>query len=331
MTTNKNDDAYKDMCSWISNDEDYLPEPPNDFIRLSPPHPSSDHGEGPSTANQSMPSDDHARGVVDWFNSSDDYLPGPPDLGAPHPAEGGVPEYDGSGEYVPGDDDAEALPSDLDADEMRKVDPAVIESCATLDQNDHGNAKRLLLHFEHELLNVREIGWHRFLGTHWEPNGGRENAIDLAQRAAQRIVLEADFMTATPVELQTIEKGEQAARELKTLRRKAPRDWTDDDKARAEILDAQVMGRKMAIDALKKRQINRRKFAVSSGNMSRSLSMLAAAEPHRTVAPEALDTDPLAFNVRNGTLRFVKQPDSRLRLGCVARQMDGRAAAAQLR
>lgn len=268
MMKNEEENVDKRMANWILSDEDYLPEPPIDFISLTPP----------------------------------------PDDGAPHPLDAGLPDY-GYGEYFPSDEDAEALPAVLDAVEMRKVEPALIEASAKLDQNDHGNAKRLLLHFERELLNVREIGWHRFLGTHWEPNGGRENAIDLAQRVAQRIALEADYMTATPVELQAIEKGEQAKRDLKALRRKALKDWTADDKTRAEILDAQIIARKLAIDALKKRQINRRKFAVSSGNMSRSLSMLSAAEPHRTVPSEALDTDPLAFNCRNGTLRFVRQPD----------------------
>ena len=140
MMKNEEENVDKRMANWILSDEDYLPEPPIDFISLTPP----------------------------------------PDDGAPHPLDAGLPDY-GYGEYFPSDEDAEALPAVLDAVEMRKVEPALIEASAKLDQNDHGNAKRLLLHFERELLNVREIGWHRFLGTHWEPNGRKLKATDVIE------------------------------------------------------------------------------------------------------------------------------------------------------
>ena len=252
------------------------------------------------------PPPDPYREIADWIMGDGDSLPVPPsDFNAPHPAGGGVPD----GDFSPGDDDAEMLPSDLDPDEMRKIDPEVIQRCAVEPQNDTGNGQRLLHHFHGELLHVREIGWHKFVGTHWEPAGGRENAVHLAQRVAARIALEADYMSSTPSELSAIAKAEEAARELRALHRKPAREWNEPEKLRADQLETLIAAGKYAVEALQKRQINRRKFAVSSGNGSRILQMLAMAEPHRTVPPEALDVDPLAFNVRNGTLRFVRRPD----------------------
>jgi len=251
---------------------------------------------------------EHYRAIGDWTMAEEENLPSPPPDDIPHPADSVFPDY-GYGEYVPGDDDAELLPHDLNSDEMRHIDPTRIEKAAHEPQNDTGNGQRLLHHFSAELLHVREMGWHRYVRTHWEPSGGRENAVHLAQRAAERIALEADYLTSTPSELSAISRAEDATRECRLLKRKPSKNWTDDDRARADTLDQLITHGKLAIEALQKRRINRRKFAVSSGNGSRILQMLAMAEPHRTVPPEALDTDPLAFNVRNGTLHLVKKAD----------------------
>src|SRR5690606_895857 len=166
-----------------------------------------------------------------------------------------------------------------------------------------------LHHFGGELLNVREIGWHRFVGTHWDAAGGEENATALAQCTAERIALEADYLTASPSELSTIAKAEEAGKDMRGLEKTPFKNWTDADKARAEKLQTAIAAGKAPVEALKKRQINRRKFAISSGNGSRILQMMNMAKPHRTVVPEALDADPLAFNVQNGTLRFIKRPE----------------------
>lgn len=251
--------------------------------------------------------DDRYRKIADRILGEGDYFSGP--VPAPDPTESGYPgDYD-AGEYKPGDDDAEQMPDDLDPDEIRKVDPAAIERCAIEPQNDTGNGQRLLHHFAAELLNVREIGWHRFTGTHWEPTGGDDAATALAQRTAERIALEADYLTPTQSESSAIGRAEEAAADLRGLEKTPFKQWTEADKAKAEKLHERIAAGKAAVEALTKRQINRRKFAVSSGNGSRILQMLNMAKPYRTVGPEALDADPLAFNVRNGTLRFVRRPD----------------------
>lgn len=62
-------------------------------------------------------------------------------------------------------------------------------------------------------------------------------------------------------------------------------------------------------DDFAKRRAARRKFGVSSGNRARTVAMIQQAEPYRTVSPDVFDADPLVVAVRNGVLRFVRQPD----------------------
>lgn len=52
-----------------------------------------------------------------------------------------------------------------------------------------------------------------------------------------------------------------------------------------------------------------RKWARESGNANRARGMLDKARALLAVSPDAFDREPLAFNVCNGTLRFVEGPD----------------------
>jgi putative DNA primase/helicase len=223
---------------------------------------------------------------------------------APHPAAGGGPQnFEGGGDDgFAGDDGADlgAIPDDAD-----KIDGEVIARCAAQPQNDTGNGQRLLNHFGNALLHVREIGWHSWTGTHWRREGGEEIATRSAQITAARIALEADYLTATPSERIAIENGEQAADDLRALERIAQPN--DEQKKQKAALGFVIEIGKAAAGELKKRQLARRKYAVSSGNASKIGGMISQALPHRTVPPEALDADPLQFNVENGTLRFTSR------------------------
>lgn len=252
-------------------------------------------------------SNDHYQTIADFILGETEALPDVPD--APHPADGGYPEHWVDSEYVPDIYDLELTPQDLNSEEMRRVDPLVIEKCAAEPQNDYGNGQRLLHHFSKELLYVREVGWHRFVGTHWESLGGAEKASECAHRTAERIALEADYLTATPSEISAMTRGEEVAAELRTLKRRPFKEWSHAEKSKADELNDLIAASKVAIEALRKRQVTRRKFAVSSGNAMRIRAMLETAMPYCSAVPEALDADPLAFNVRNGTIRFAKKPD----------------------
>lgn len=177
-----------------------------------------------------------------------------------------------------------------------RIPPATVEFCSQQPQNDTGNARRLLAHFGEDLLNVREVGWHIWNGTHWEPEGGDEAMVRKAQDTAERIVLEAPLVgEATEDEAAAIEAGEGVLK-IKPAER-------------SEQERALLAARGEAMKAMRKRKGNRYGFAVSSGNAAKVNAMIAQALPHKTVAPEAMDADPLAFNVLNGTLRFVSEVD----------------------
>ncbi|MEX0841608.1 MAG: phage/plasmid primase, P4 family [Xanthobacteraceae bacterium] len=233
--------------------------------------------------------------------------------GRERPSVSPHPPGDGEQDFFSGDDSAgfgDDIPAPaMPPEERARISTDTIACCALEPQNDTGNGQRLLHYFGDRLLNVREQsaarepGWHSWTGTHWSRDGGNEAATLFAQDVAPRIALEADFLTATPGEATAIKAGEDADWQL-TAMEKTKADWKDDDKRKAMQLDIAIASGKAAAEQLEKRQLARRKFAVSSGNGSRVREMLNQALPHRTFSQEELDADPLAFNCANGTLRF---------------------------
>jgi putative DNA primase/helicase len=161
----------------------------------------------------------------------------------------------------------------------------------------------LLKYFGSDLLHVRDVGWHAWANTHWRREGGLEIATRCAQMTAARIVLEADVMAATPIEQHMIEAGAKAREALAALDK--IKDQSDGQKAKRKQLLATIEAGDAAAGQLKARQIARRKYSVSSGNAGKIKGMIDQALPHRTVTVDDLDDDMLAFNVMNGTLRFV--------------------------
>jgi putative DNA primase/helicase len=194
------------------------------------------------------------------------------------------------------------------SEDVAQIDPALIETCTKLPQNDTGNGQRLLTYFGSDLLHVRDIGWHAWDGRRWQREGGEEVAILHAQRTAPRIALEADHIGATLPEKRVIDAADAAEWQLIALE-KSRAEWTDLDKVRAADLQRMIDARNAARVAIGKRQTARHKFAVSSGNAARIRAMLDQARPHCSAAPNELDADPLAFNVENGTLYFVRVED----------------------
>jgi putative DNA primase/helicase len=231
----------------------------------------------------------------------------PPDDGripfdaAPHPhTEGGEPEArarsggaSASGRGSGGGDE----PPDADA-----LDPEQLRRAAAEPLNDTGNARRLILWFGDDFLNVdigegqnAALGLHAWTGTHWQNEGGFRAVQRYAQIVAERIHAEADALTALPFEL-------EALKAAKEIRKREEEEWSADDRAT-------VAAAEKAARAIGERRKARRKFAISCGNSSRLSGMVAQALPHKTVSPEALDREPLAVNLLNGTLRLVEAHD----------------------
>lgn len=170
-------------------------------------------------------------------------------------------------------------------------DPDVLRACANEPQNDTGNARRLRHLYGQDMLHVREVGDHFWAGTHWEAEGASEAFIRFAQLTAECIALETGYLYPTPAERRVLTEAEPISAK--------PADQLNDserDLARAA---------RAAMERVGKRREGRRKFAISSGNTSRINGMLSQGLPHLTVSPQEIDAEPLAINVRNGTLRLV--------------------------
>jgi putative DNA primase/helicase len=253
--------------------------------------------------------------LIDGAELVDDARPAAPDFEEPTRAtfaDGGDAESQAGGAF-PGDYDGdEAGPSDKPP--KSDVDMGAVETCAPLDHSDTDNGKRLIAHFGRDLLVLRQADAQRpafvtWAGTHWDIDGGGPGSLAISQQVGGRIALEADFITATIVEKMMIERGDKAFDELDRL--EAKKEPSDADKARMRFLRKEIEDGLAAEQAVEKRQVARRKFAVSSKNKARLEAMLACAAPHIQRDPEAFNRDPLKFATRGHTLTFsrILDPD----------------------
>jgi len=182
------------------------------------------------------------------------------------------------------------------------IDADIVKACSDEPQNDIGNARRLLHHFGSELINVRDVDWHHWAGTHWEAEGGEEAAYKFAHGVAERMLLEMKFVGQATEFEQTAIDAAQAFLEIPV-------------KDRDPKTTAMISARTSALDAMNTRKSKRFSFAISTGNVARTKGMLMQAiamnygDRPVTIQPNQLDQDPLAFNVENGTLRFYCEPD----------------------
>lgn len=221
-------------------------------------------------------------------------------------AEGGDSEGARFGDY----DGDESGPSDPPA--PGEADAKVVAECAAFDHSDTDNGKRLIAHFGQDLVVLRQAAAKRpafvaWTGSQWDVDGGGPAAMAIAQKVGGRILLEAEHITATIVEKQAIRRGEDAERELDLLEAKEEPD--EADKARMRQLQRLVDEGDMARAQIEKRQVARRKFAVSSKNRARLEAALVCAAPHMLKDPEAFNADPLKVATLNHTLVFKRVLD----------------------
>ena len=224
-----------------------------------------------------------------------------PDAISPHPRGDGGPQETGDNDDHQVDD---VPPADDPPDDIADL-AEVLSKCAIEPQNDTGNGQRLLYHFGRDLLWVRKVGCHVWCGTHWIGDGGDEAAVRHAQQTAARIAFEAAFMEHSLTEVAAIRAANDHEKDFNTLNGTADR--TDEQNQRLRTLRGIMDAGDAARAALIGRKGARRKYAISSGNAGKISGMIAQALPHKTVVPDALNPDKLAFNVRNGTLRFVSR------------------------
>ncbi len=73
-------------------------------------------------------------------------------------------------------------------------DPALDRELGRLPMNDLGNAERFRRRFGRDVLYVRDIGWHVWVGTHWDQETGEAAVQRMAHRTAELIVSEIDAL-----------------------------------------------------------------------------------------------------------------------------------------
>lgn len=232
----------------------------------------------------------------------------PPDGASPGPDD---PAYY---EHVP-DDRGPPADAGGDWDRGAPLPPETIEKCAGLPLNDVGNGKRLLYWFGDQILHVREVGWHWWTGTHWSKDGGEEKVQRYAQLTAARIKMERDALGFTRYEQAAVEAAEAAENDLAKVKAEFMKRDKKEAQAEIERLSVIISRGSIAAAALEKRKDKRATFSISSGNSNRINGMIAQAIPQTiggkpvSVDPSELDSDPHAFNVQNGTLRFCRELD----------------------
>lgn len=142
-------------------------------------------------------------------------------------------------------------------------------SLAGLDCSDRGNAARFVARYGDRFLFVRSQGWYAYTGTHWTRQGSEAIILNAAAATVAAIVDEAKAL-------------EDAAKRH----------------------DASLAGDKAA--AMMKRVDVLRKWATQAGSINRIKGLLSVAEAKLVAELEDFDTDPLAINCPNGTIRFVR-------------------------
>lgn len=147
---------------------------------------------------------------------------------------------------------------------------------AWLECSDLGNAERFVIHAGGLLRHVPEKGWIAYDGQRWSFQEGNRLATLKAHDVAKGLREELAALRA-------IEDGDLA----KTFWPGCTVQMRDD---RVTLLG---------------------KHAIASGNHSKTQAMMAQASVLLAIRWEEFDTDPLAFNVENGTLRFYQEKDGR--------------------
>lgn len=206
-----------------------------------------------------------------------------------------APEWRGEPEHEPPRPATPALPASPMLPDLGRDHVDRLEAAAACLMNDTGNARRMMIWFGHDLLFVRDVGWHVWTGQVWNAVGAKEAVLRLAQLTAVAVATEAGVLRLTEEEARRVEAGALAA--------SMPKD------DRGEREKALVEARMEALTAWGKRCAARRKFSISCGNGARIAQMELQAAPHLTVGVDAMDADPYLFNVENGTLEFFRAPD----------------------
>jgi len=241
----------------------------------------------------------------------------PPDLPPDPPGAagggigGGAGGGSGGGGTDGGDDEPPRGPRGEDGrrpDRDEETDWDLVQRCAGEPTTDIGNGRRFLHRFGSDVIAVHRIGFFINDGRRWAEDIEDGRVRRMAHRTAELIGLEAKFIEPTKDEKAAIDAAADVVDEVIELRKKGSRRTAEEEKRKAE-LDKIVATGEGCAKVAKDRRSRRVKYATSSSNKGKLDGMLSEAKPYVGADLADLDADPLAFNVNNGTLRFVSAPD----------------------
>lgn len=221
-------------------------------------------------------------------------------------SEGG----DGGGDDgPPGDDPPPPDDGDRDDDDGDELadftdsDREILARCFELAQNDIGNAWRLMHWHGEDFLNVEiadspdsHMGLHVWTGTNWDNVLGGRAVQRFAQDISELIKAEATLFLPTKRQSELIADGRRAV----IKRRETTEAGGQVDAETQAVINAAME----ILRSIGQRKGARRKFGLSSGNISRQRAMISLALPHCSRQPSNMDSEKRAINVLNGTLRL---------------------------
>lgn len=189
---------------------------------------------------------------------------------------------------------------------------AIIARCAAEPEHDIGNARRLLLWAGDDVRHVTHVGWHAFDGRRWAEDESGAIVRRVAHRAAEAIYHEAALLALSPRQQEIVDTARIAREQLAQPydARSLDRDELRELTARRKVWAFQIEAGKDAQELLDAVRDARRRHAKSSCGTSKLNAMLTEAQAYRPAAVADLNTDLYAFNVENGTLRFVGEEDA---------------------
>jgi putative DNA primase/helicase len=191
----------------------------------------------------------------------------------------------------------------------------ILRRCAAeCDENDIGNANRLLAWYGSRVLNVLEAGWHGWTGTHWDFEAGQHMVERYAQQVSPLIKREAALIEADADELMAIDEAAKLKEMYPEPRRRPPlaeiERLVDGVPTLVEVAVAETIKRGSDIaKAVAGRRAGRFQFGIRSGDRARTRAMIDQAEPHRTARPADMDSDDYAINTPSGTIRLERAID----------------------
>ncbi|WP_162239491.1 phage/plasmid primase, P4 family [Aureimonas sp. Leaf324] len=189
---------------------------------------------------------------------------------------------------------------------------SLLALCAGEDETDIGNGNRFCHRYGDDVRFVTHIGFHVFDSLRWREDEGREmggkHVRPLAHRTAEAIRFECAEIVADDAQLLLVEAGNDAEAEMDRIG-PPKKDEAAEVHRQWKLLKEAVQRRDDIGKGIDEARSRRASYCRSSQNSGKLDNMLKEAAPYLSCTIDEMNTDPLALNCRNGTVRFAKFED----------------------